>query len=115
MNPGDRELALRLAVGEWQKRHGLSDHDPLLGVVELFRLFLSSLDKDAGFPSQKAWEELWDSVEILSLRAKALSKQIDDMSSGTCNTEEPNANIGIVFLLAALLFIAGFALGRWWG
>ena len=115
MNPGDRELALRLAVGEWQKRHGLSDHDPLLGVVELFRLFLSSLDKDAGFPSQKAWEELWDSVEILSLRAKALSKQIDDMSSDTRNTEEPNANIGIVFLLAALLFIAGFALGRRWG
>jgi hypothetical protein len=115
MNAGDREQALRLAVGEWQKRHGLSDRDPLLGVVELFRVFLGSLEKEAVFPSEKVWDELWDSVELLSQRTKALSKQIDELAHAGRAYQEPESNGGLAVLLGAVLFGAGWTLGRWWG
>lgn len=115
MNTGDRELALRIAVGDWQKRHGLSDRDPLLGVVELFELFLRSLDKEAGFPSQKMWEELSEAVELLSQRVKALSKQIEGLGCGTPTPHESESNGGLVFLAGAVLFGAGMALGRFFG
>lgn len=115
MNTAERDQALRVAVGEWQKRHGLSDQDPLLGVVELFQLFLGSLDHNTGFPSEKGWEELWDSVELLSQRAKALSKQIDGLASRSRAPHEPESNGGLALLWGPVLFGAGWALGRWWG
>jgi len=114
MNTGDRELALRIAVGDWQKRHGLSDHDPLLGVVELFHVFLGSLKRDTEFPSRKVWEELWDSVELLSQRAKALSKQVEDLANGTRVPQQSESNQGLAFLAGAVLFGVGMALGRCW-
>jgi hypothetical protein len=115
MNAGDREQALRIAVGEWQKRHGLSDHDPLLGVVELFQVLLGSLETESGFPSEKVWDELCDSVELLSQRTKALSKQIDELAHAGSASQEPESSGGLAVLLGAVWFGAGWMLGRWWG
>jgi hypothetical protein len=115
MNGDNREQALRIAVGDWQRRHGLSNHDPLLGVVELFEVFLGSLDKEARFPSEKVWEELWDSVELLSQRVKALSKQIDELATTRDASQESESSGGLAVLLGAVLFGTGLALGRWWG
>jgi hypothetical protein len=115
MKTGDREQALRFAVVEWQKRHGVLNHDPLLGVVELFHVFLGSLDKEGRFPSEKVWQELWDSVELLSQRAKVLSKQIDELGSTIDASGKSKSSGGLAVPLGAVLFCTGLALGRWWG
>lgn len=113
MTPEDRSQGLRAALGDWQKRHGLADHDPLLGVVELFELFLGSLGTGTGSNSQKLWEELCGSMELLTQRCKALSKQIEEMPAGICRAPDPNAPGGPALLLGIILFGAGVALGRW--
>ena len=115
MNGDDREHALRIAVGDWQQRHGLSNHDPLLGVVELFEVFLGSLRRDAGGHSEKALEELCESADVLSQRVKSLSKQIDELVNGRRVPQEPDSKGWLALTLGGVLFGAGVAIGKFWG
>jgi hypothetical protein len=117
MNPGDRAEAVRLEIGDWQKRHGLSDQDPLMAVVEVVELLFGSLDKGAVCHSQKILQELCESVELLNQRSNALSKQIGALAASARSQEEweSKSNGGLSLLLGALLFGAGIVLGRWWG
>jgi hypothetical protein len=45
-----REMMLRTAVLEWQKKYGVQDGDPLLASLELFQIYLANLQTgdDAG-------------------------------------------------------------------
>jgi len=115
MNPGDRPEAVRLAIGDWQKRHGLSDQDPLLAVLELFELVVSSIGKGDVCHSQKILQELCGSVELLNQRSNALSKQIGAIAASARSQEESESKSsgGLSLLLGALLFGAGIVLGRW--
>ena len=115
MNTEHRALALQKAVLEWQKRSGLSDNDPLLGVVELFQLFFGSLEANRAILPEKAFEEFWDSVELLSQRTKLLSKQVLALSQILEKTEVGGASFWTGWgplLLGAILFLAGIALAR---
>ena len=115
MNAEHRALALQKAVLEWQKKSGLSDNDPLLGVVELFQLFFGSLETNRAILPEKAFEEFWDSVELLSQRTKMLSKQVLALSQILEKTEAGGANLWNGWgqlLLSALLFAAGVVVAR---
>ena len=115
MNAEHRALALQKAVLEWQKRCGLSDNDPLLGVVELFQLFFGSLETNRAILPEKAFEEFWDSVELLSQRTKMLSKQVLALSQILEKTDAGGASLWngwCQLLLSALLFAAGIAAAR---
>ena len=115
MNAEHRALALQKAVLEWQKRRGLSDNDPLLGVVELFQLFFGSLETNRAILPEKAFEEFWDSVELLSQRTKKLSKQVLALSETLQKTESGGAGLWNGWgqlLLSAFLFAAGVAVAR---
>jgi hypothetical protein len=115
MNAEHRALALQKAVLEWQKKCGLSDNDPLLGVVELFQLFFGSLETNRARLPEKAFEEFWDSVELLSQRTKMLSKQILALSQILEKTEAGSASLWngwCQLLLGALLFAAGVVVAR---
>jgi len=115
INGDNREHALRIAVVDWQRRHGLSNHDPLLGVVELFEVLLGSLRREEGGRSEKVLEELFESVDVLSQRVKALSKQIDESVNGRRAPQEHDSKKWLALTLGGVLFGAGVAIGRSWG
>jgi hypothetical protein len=115
MNGDNRDHALRIAVGDWQRRHGLSNHDPLLGVVELFEVFLGSLRREAGSRSEKVLDELCETVDVLSQRVKSLSKQIDELVNWRRVPQEPDSKGWLALTLGGVVFGAGVAVGRSWG
>lgn len=115
MNAEHRALALQKAILEWQKRCGLSDNDPLLGLVELFQLFIVSLETNRAVLPEKAFEEFWDSVELLSQRTKVLSKEVLALSQILEKTEAGGASLSNGWgqlLFSALLFAAGVVAAR---
>ncbi|MCX8511502.1 MAG: hypothetical protein ORN83_07055 [Chthoniobacteraceae bacterium] len=116
MNAEHRALALQKAVLEWQKRCGLSDNDPLLGVVELFQLFFVSLETNRSVFAEKELEEFWDSVELLGQQTKALNKQVLSLSQILEKTEADGAsswNGWGQLMLSTILFAAGVVVARY--
>src|SRR5688500_10465108 len=90
MKNEQREVALRTAVLEWQKKYGIQDGDPLLASLELFQIYLGTFQSGtpgngSHFPS---FEEFRDSIELLDARSKAFSKQVAELTDGL--REAPN-------------------------
>lgn len=81
MNSEQRDIALRTAVLEWQKKYSVQDGDPLLASLELFQIYLGSFQSStrsdgAYFPS---FEEFRESIELLDQRSKSFSKHADEL------------------------------------
>ncbi len=113
MNVPARRPAFQSLVADWQKRHGLPDHDPLLAVNELFELLLVSLETREKGPSEKLLVELLDAIELQSHCARALSKQIDETLAASRESLPRDQGGWGVVLCGAVLFAAGVTLGRW--
>ena len=113
MNAPSRTSAFRLAMADWQKRHGLPDHDPLLAVTDLFELLLGSLETREKGPSEKLLVELLDAMELQRQCTNALSKQIDETRTAAHESPRPDQSGWLGLLRCAVLFAAGVALGRW--
>ncbi len=113
MNAATRTPAFRSFVADWQKRHGIPNHDPLLAVVELLEFWLGFVETKEKGPSEKLVVELLDAIELQSQCARALSKQIDEMSAVPQESlQTDHCGWGVV-LCGAVLFAAGVTLGRW--
>lgn len=119
MKNEQREIALRTAVLEWQKKYGVQDGDPLLASLELFEIYLGSFQSAAQgngsyFPS---FHEFRDSIELLDTRSKTFSKQVAELTEGL--REAPNIKRQLrtyhafAFVLTALGALAtGILIGR---
>lgn len=119
MKNEQREIALRTAVLEWQKKYGVQDGDPLLASLELFQIYLGSFQSAAQgngsyFPS---FHEFRDSIELLDDRSKTFSKQVAELTESL--REAPNIKRHLrtyhafAFVLTALgALAAGILIGR---
>jgi hypothetical protein len=119
MKNEQREIALRTAVLEWQKKYGIQDGDPLLASLELFQIYLGSLQSAAHgngsyFPS---FEEFRDSVELLDARSKTFSKQAAELTEALGDAPNIKRQLrsyhAFAFVLTALgALAAGVLIGR---
>jgi hypothetical protein len=72
---------LATAIAEWQHKHRIADHDPILAVLELVRLQIQHThanrdDADAAPPS---FEDFRGTIELLDRRSKAFIQQATDL------------------------------------
>lgn len=76
MTTEDRNLALRAAILEWQKKYGIRDGDPMLATLELFHIYFEGLQPDAAAAQRPLlFEEFRGSLELVDERAKSFVKQ----------------------------------------
>ena len=78
-------------------------------------MFFVSLETNRAVLPEKAFEEFWDSVELLSQRTKVLSKEVLALSQILEKTEAGGASLWTGWgqlLLSALLFAAGVLAAR---
>ena len=81
MIAGERELELKNAVLEWQKKYGIQDGDPLLASLELFHIYLRLAHPQEGQPGSRppTFDEFRASIELLDQRSKGFAKQAGEL------------------------------------
>ena len=79
MNGEPHEMMLRTAVLEWQKKYGVQDGDPLLASLELFQIYLASLQTPEAGHARLPFHEFRDSLESLDQRSKIFAKHAADL------------------------------------
>jgi len=77
VNTEDRNLALRAAILEWQKKYGIRDGDPMLATLDLFHIYFEGLGAPDAATAQRPllFEEFRGSLELVDERAKSFVKQ----------------------------------------
>lgn len=110
--------ALKTAILEWQKRHGIADNDPILASLELWEIYLNRRppERTADPPS---FLEFRSSLEALDALAKRLSRQMTELQqeirAGPARDQHaPSASIAVILWIAASggagIFIGKFVL-----
>jgi len=61
----ERKLALKAAILEWQKKHGIQDADPMLAAVELWEIYFSHAQPTGSNEAIPSFEEFRSSLEKL--------------------------------------------------
>jgi hypothetical protein len=79
MKGDPREMMLRTAVLEWQKKYGVQDGDPLLASLELFQIYLANLQTGDASGSGLSFQEFRESFELLDQRSKIFAKHAADL------------------------------------
>ena len=79
MKGEQREMMLRTAVIEWQKKYGVQDGDPLLASLELFQIYLANLQTGDDSGTGLSFQEFRDSFEVLDQRSKLFAKHATDL------------------------------------
>lgn len=76
MRNEQRDIVLRTAVLEWQKKYGVQDGDPLLASLELFQIYLGSLQAagQSDGTDSSSFGEFRTSFELLDQRSKVFAK-----------------------------------------
>ena len=69
------------AIADWQRKHRIADHDPILAVLELVRLQLQHArvgreDDDVAPPG---YEDFRGTIELLDRRSKVFVQQASDV------------------------------------
>ena len=84
MTTEDRNLALRAAILEWQKKYGIRDGDPMLATLELFHIYFEGLQGPDAATAQRPllFEEFRGSLELVDERAKSFVKQSAELIGG---------------------------------
>ena len=79
MKSEPREMMLRTAVLEWQKKYGVQDGDPLLASLELFQIYLANLQMGDAAGTGVSFQEFRESFELLDQRSKFFAKHAADL------------------------------------
>ena len=79
MKGEQREMTLRTAVLEWQKKYGVQDGDPLLASLELFQIYLANLQTGDNSGAGLSFQEFRDSFEVLDQRSKLFAKHATEL------------------------------------
>jgi len=119
VNTEDRNLALRAAILEWQKKYGIRDGDPMLATLELFHIYFEGLQvRDAATAHRPLlFEEFRGSLELVDERAKSFVKQsaelIGEMRTFSALQEQLRSfRASGIILLALAAAGAGVLLGK---
>lgn len=107
------------AISEWQRKHRISDDDPIIAVLELVRLQLqhaplNRVDDDAAPPG---FEDFRGTIELLDRRSKAFIQQATDLIAELrrfgLNVQRSNrTRLVMQLVLIALSVVVGGLLAR---
>jgi len=119
MRNEQRDMMLKTAVLEWQKKYGVQDGDPLLASVELFQIYMRSFligEPGDGIPSP-SFHEFRESFELLDQRTKTFAKQatelIQELRKLPETARQMRSGRGVIlFLLLSVALAAGIAIGK---
>jgi hypothetical protein len=109
---------LERAIGEWQRKHNIADGDPMIGALELVRVYLRHARHDDGqdvvIPS---FDDFRSTIELLDLRSKSFINQAADLVGELRrfgqNVERLNrVRLVTVFVVVALATMIGILIGR---
>ncbi len=110
--------ALALALSEWQRKHSISDGDPMVAVLDLVRLAVQHPPKPEVATSSlpPSFEEFRGTMELLDARSKAFIAQsttlIGELRTFTHAMQRLNDRRASMLALALVLGLAsGVALG----
>jgi len=72
---------LARAISEWQRKHRIADGDPMIGALELVRIYLKHSRETENDPatSPPNFEDFRGTVELLDRRSKAFIHQAADL------------------------------------
>ncbi len=113
-----REMMLRTAVLEWQKKYGVQDGDPLLASLELFQIHLANLQTGDASGSGLSFQEFRESFEVLDLRSKFFAKHAADLIEALRQVPNIRQHLrsyhAVAFVVtAAAALAAGVLIGRY--
>jgi len=117
MSDSERQAQLRTAVLEWQKKHRVSDGDPLLASLELWEIYLSSLRFTPQTNPAPTFMEFRASLEQLEHLSKLFTKVagevIQEIRAASKSKQETKSSHTITLAIAstAALF-AGVLIGK---
>jgi hypothetical protein len=119
MRNEQRDMMLKTAVLEWQKKYGVQDGDPLLASVELFQIYMRSflIGEPGDGLSSPSFHEFRESFELLDQRTKTFAKQATELIQELRKLPEIARQMRsgrgvILFLLLLVALAAGVAIGR---
>ena len=81
MRNEQRDMMLKTAVLEWQKKYGVQDGDPLLASVELFQIYMRSflIGEPGDGVSSPSFHEFRESFELIDQRSKVFAKHAAEL------------------------------------
>lgn len=105
---------LASAISEWQRKHRISDDDPVIAVLELVRLQLQHTqshreDADAAPPG---FEDFRGTIELLDRRSKAFVQQATELVAELRRFGLKLQRLNRARVVTSLLFVLlGIAIG----
>ena len=117
MKGEQREMMLKTAVLEWQKKYGVQDGDPLLASLELFHIYLRTHEQPSNGSHSPTFGEFRESIELLDQRTKTFAKQASELTQELRKLPDSARRMGsgrcIVLLILVLgALAAGIAIGK---
>ena len=117
MSNGEPKQALKNAVLEWRKKHGVQDSDPLLAVVELWEIYFSHAQLSSPKERLPSFEEFRNTMEQcerlggeLTGRAAEINQELRVVPK-IRNDLNRFPTFALIFT-AALAMLAGMLLGK---
>jgi hypothetical protein len=114
VNDTSRKDALRNAVAEWQRRHGIGDDDPLMATVELWEALLDNTKMPN---AAAAYHQFRQELEQLDRLAKSLTKQSGEVIRELRTVPKVKEELWMfpyftVFFVAIGALITGMLIGK---
>ena len=78
MNTEESKVALRAAILDWQKRHGIAESDPIIAQLELWELYFKNTLQSSK-ESSPSFGEFRSSLEQMERLSKEFSKQTAEL------------------------------------
>ncbi len=105
------------ALADWQRKHRISEGDPMIAALELVRVYIQHARPadDAQFPS---FDDFRGTIELLDRRSKSFINQASDLVSELRrfgqNVERLNrVRVATLVLLVVCAAVTGALAARW--
>lgn len=79
MSDDAHKLALRQAVLEWQRKHGIQDGDPILASLELLEIYFNHRYEHGSISQPPSYAEFRETLEHVDRLTKRLGKHANEM------------------------------------
>jgi hypothetical protein len=113
------EESLSLATSEWQRKYGIADGDPMIGIIALIRILLeharmTDIDPNTQPPTVQT---LRGTIELLDRRSESLASVASNLSVKLSEFTRAIERIRHLQFLILLVFtilgiVVGFFIGR---